>query len=74
MSGVKTFSGKTDTIIEAKDGGKLTLNATKISGDVDVTSNGKGSVVQLPRLTAFNGTDSYSPSFIWALNQGTVKA
>ncbi|MEB3884138.1 calcium-binding protein, partial [Lyngbya sp. CCY1209] len=25
-----------------------------ISGDVDVTSNGKGSVVQLPRLTAFD--------------------
>ncbi|MEB3883553.1 hypothetical protein, partial [Lyngbya sp. CCY1209] len=41
---------------------------------MDVTSNGKGSVVQLPRLTAFDGTDSSSPSFIWAVNQGTVKA
>ena len=74
LPGVKSFSGKSDTVIKATNEGKLSLTAKTISNDVDITATGEGSVVQLPRLTAFNGKNVYGPSFILAEDGGTVQA
>ncbi|MCL2933517.1 MAG: hypothetical protein MGG11_15075 [Trichodesmium sp. MAG_R03] len=71
---VNSFSGKSDTVIQVRNEGKLTLGAKTISGDVDIAATGEGSVVNLPLLTNFNGTDVYSPSFIKGENNGTVTA
>ncbi|MDE5091130.1 MAG: hypothetical protein O4750_04930, partial [Trichodesmium sp. St18_bin3_1_1] len=73
FSAVNSFSGKSDTVIQARNEGKLTLGARTISGDVDITATGEGSVVNLPRLTNFYGTDVYQPSFILAEDGGKVK-
>ena len=74
LPGVKNFSGKSDTVIQARNEGKLTLGARTISGDVDITATGEGSVVNLPLLNNFSGTDVYQPSFIKAENNGSVTA
>ncbi|MGK7956997.1 MAG: Calx-beta domain-containing protein, partial [Crocosphaera sp.] len=76
LSGVKDLSlnGIDDNAIKATNQGKLTLGAKTLSGDVDITSSGEGSVVNLPKLTRFLGKDVYLPSFIEAKNGGKVKA
>ncbi|MGK7918599.1 MAG: hypothetical protein AB4080_01135, partial [Trichodesmium sp.] len=74
LPAVNNFTGIDDNAIKATNKGKLTLGAKTISGDVDISVIGKGSVVDLPRLTAFNGKDVYLPSFIEVKNDATLKA
>ncbi|MDY7005452.1 MAG: hypothetical protein SWX82_16355, partial [Cyanobacteriota bacterium] len=74
LPAVNNFTGIDDTVVKATNEGKLTLGAKTISGDVDITATGEGSVVNLSRATGFQGKDVFRPSFIKAENDGTVKA
>jgi|AGSF01.1.fsa_nt_gi hypothetical protein len=71
---VESFTGVDDYVIQASSEGKINLTKLKtISGDVDISATGSNSIVKLPALSNFLGSDVYAPSSIISQKGGKVK-
>ena len=80
LPGVNSLTGtnsgadtRFDNTIDALNGGSLTLGTISFDGDVDIQAVGEGSLVSLPNLTTFEGSEVFSPSSIVAQNGGIIQ-